>query len=149
MNRRKLVQLMSHRNCQPTYTLANLFWRSIGKVQPEMPKALFGESVPCVETISRNKRHFFADCVFKEFLAVHSLRQSNPQEQSALRMSPLHIFGEEFFQSCEHDIATLAIDLADEFHVSVQQAVFRDLVCHELSEGRGMQVRSLFKLNQL
>src|SRR5450759_1503457 len=64
-------------------------------------------------------------------------------------MSPGHRGWEELFQSLKHYVAAFAIDLANQLHMLVEEAIARDFVGHELREGRSVQVRALLQLRQL
>src|SRR5450756_762963 len=64
-------------------------------------------------------------------------------------MSPGHRGWEELFQSLKHYVAAFAIDLANQLHMLVEEAIARDFVGHELSERRSVQVGALLQLRQL
>src|SRR5580704_4341158 len=64
-------------------------------------------------------------------------------------MSPGYFGRKELLQRLQHDIASFAIDLTNHLHVLVKESIARDLVSHELREGRGVQIRALFYLHQL
>src|SRR3954452_1460116 len=61
-------------------------------------------------------------------------------------MGPRHFLGEELVQGLQHDVATLVVNAANEFHVFVEEVICRNLVGHHLVEGAGVQVGALLQL---
>ena len=72
----------------------------------------------------------------------------HPEEQAALGMSPCYFGREIFVQRMQHRIAALAINLANQFDVLVEESVARDFVGNVLTEGGSVQVGGLFQLHQ-
>src|SRR5690349_1221402 len=124
-------ELAFHGQSQPPYSLSDQFWRSVRKIQPHVMVHFPGD---CIEGVAGDEGYALSNCGFQNLAAVERLRQGHPQEQTALRVSPFHFGRKEFFQSFEHYVATLAVEIANNFHMLFQEAVAHNLVCHMLRE---------------
>src|ERR1019366_198750 len=135
-----------HRRRQPPYALANLLRSGVRKVQSHVAGAFV--AIAGVEGIARHERYILLDCRFEKGLDINSCGQSYPEKEPTLRMSPSDFRREELFQSLKHYVAAFAIDLTNQLDVFVEESIARDLVGHELSEGRSVQVGALLQLRQ-
>ena len=141
------AQLHLHRNGQAADAFANLLRLTVGEVQPHVAATLV--AVVGVKAIAGNEGHVFRQSRGQQRLRVTAFRHRHPQEQPALGMGPGHFAREVLVQSVEHGVAALAIDLANELDVLVEEAVAGDFIGDVLVEGGGVQVRGLLQLHQL
>src|SRR3954451_15679797 len=112
-----------------------------------MAAAFFMESVGCVERVARHKCDVQFQSRLEQFLPFHSGRESHPQEQAALRMSPTRFRWKAFLERGKHHIATFAVNFPNELNVFVQKSIFCNFIGDRLGESGGMQVHSLLELN--
>src|SRR5207244_983028 len=101
-----------------------------------------------VERSTRNEGYILFESCFKQLLAVHALRQGDPQEQTTFGMRPLHFWRKKLLKRFQHGVAALTIDAADQLDVLVEEVVARHFIRHDLSEGGSVKIASLFQLNQ-
>src|SRR5207302_6262543 len=119
-----------------------------GEVQPHVPASIVPVSIGRIEAVSRNKRNVFSERGAQERLRVRPLGHGHPQEKTTLGMSPGDFGGEKLLQGMQHGIAPLAVDLANQLDMLVEEAIPGNFEGHILVEGGGMQVSRLLELNQ-
>src|ERR1700752_1036132 len=102
-----------------------------------------------IEAVSRHKRDVFAESRPQPRLRVGALWHRYPQEETALRMRPRDFMREVVVQCLQHGVTPLAIDLSNQLHMLIEEAIPRNLVGHILIESGSMQVCGLFELHQL
>src|SRR6185503_7871145 len=82
--------------------------RTVGEIQPDEMVVSFVYK----ERASRHERHMFSKGVFEQVFTSDRFRQLDPQKQAAFGMSPPRLYREIAFESVEHSVASIPVDLA-------------------------------------
>src|SRR5580765_4593394 len=123
---------------EPPDALVDNVRLTVGEVQAHVPATLV--PVIGVKAFAWYESNVLRQCRRQQSLRIATLGHAHPEEQATLGMSPCHFGREIFVQRIEHRIATLAINIADQFHVLIEESVASDFEGNVLAERRGVQV---------
>src|SRR5579863_6380873 len=101
-----------------------------------------------IETVPWDEGDFFGERGAEQRLRVSSFGHRNPKEQASLGMGPGDFRRKILVESMQHGIAALAVDLADELDVLIEEAVAGNFVRYVLIERGSVQVGRLLELHQ-
>ncbi len=102
-----------------------------------------------VERSTRHKRHLLIERHLEHIRGVHLGGKNAPQEHAPFRMGPARLLGPNLLHRIHHHVAAFLVDLADIFHMLIQETALAHFVGDNLVKGGGMQVSSLFRHDQL